>query len=165
MKQKLRILSALLIILLCGCAVKQEKQEGYSLYFTRNSLAGYGSALAAQPWEGNGTPQSEELMQSLLAGPTQEGLTSPFPKGLSVKAMEMDESGNVICLTLSDHYSELTDMSQTLADACIVMTLCQLPGVEAVEISTDGFWASRPASRTLRPEQMELMSLLPEDFP
>ena len=165
MIQKLRILCLLLMILLCGCAAKQEEQEGYSLYFTRNSLAGYGNALAAEPWEGNGTPLNEELMQALLAGPTQEGLTSPFPKGLNVKSMELDESGTVICLTLSDHYSELTDMSQTLADACIVMTLCQLPGIEAVEISIDGFWASRPASRTLHPEQMELVSLLPEDFP
>ena len=56
-------------------------------------------------------------------------------------------------------------MTQTLADACIVMTLCQLTGITEVEISTDGFWASRPASRTLRPEQMDLTSLLSEDFP
>ena len=98
-------------------------------------------------------------MQDLLDGPTQEGLKSPFPRGLTLQSLEVE--GNTICITLSEHYSGLTDMSQTLADACIVMTLCQLTGVEAVEISTDGFWASRPASRTLTPEQLELSSLLP----
>ena len=165
MKQKLRILWLLMVLLMCACAAGEEKTEGYSLYFTRHALTSYGSALAAQPWEGSDVPLNEELMQALLAGPTEEGLTSPFPKGLSVKSMELDQSGTMIRLTLSDHYSGLTDMAQTLADACIVMTLCQLPGIEAVEISTDGFWASRPASRTLRPEQMELVSLLGEDFP
>lgn len=164
MKQKLRILWLLTALLLCACTAVQEEEEGYSLYFTRYSLASYGSAIAAQDWEGRGVPSSEGLMEALLAGPTEEGLTSPFPKGLSVKSMETDESGTMIRITLSDHYSGLTDMSQTLADACIVMTLCQLPGIEAVEISTDGFWASRPASRTLSPEQMDLTSLLSEDF-
>ena len=165
MKQKLHILWILLLILLCACTARQGTREEYSLYFTRNSLASYGSAIAPQSWPGSGVPHKEELMQALLAGPTEEGLTSPFPKGLSVKSLDVDESGTMILLMLSDHYSGLTDMAQTLADACIVMTLCQLPGIEAVEISTDGFWASRPASRTLRPEQMELISLLPEDFP
>ena len=164
MKRIVAIL-CLMLTLLSGCAAPKSREEGYVLYFTRNSLTSYGRAIAAQPWEGTGTPMNEELMQALLSGPTEEGLTSPFPKGLNVKSMEVDESGTMILLTLSDHYSGLTDMAQTLADACIVMTLCQLPGIEAVEISTDGFWASRPASRTLSPEQMDFASLLPEDFP
>ena len=164
MKEKLRLLWLLMALLLCSCAAGQEKEE-YALYFTRYSLASYGSAIAPQNWEGREPPSGEGLMEALLAGPTEEGLTSPFPKGLTVKSMELDESGTTLRITLSDHYSGLNDMSQTLADACIVMTLCQLPGIEAVEINTDGFWASRPASRTLRPEQMELTSLLGEDFP
>ena len=163
MKKFLRVLCVLGLVLLCACGQKGEPPAEYYLYFLPAASTSYGSALAAQPWEGTGTALNEELMRDLLAGPTQEGLRSPFPKGLTLQSMEVE--GNTIHITLSDHYSGLTDISQTLADACIVMTLCQLPGVEAVEISTDGFWASRPASRTLRPEQIELMSLLPEDFP
>ena len=163
MKKILRVLCILGMVLLCACGQKGEPPAEYYLYFLPAASTSYGSALAAQPWEGTGTALNEELMRDLLAGPTQEGLRSPFPKGLTLQSMEVE--GNTIHITLSDHYSGLTDISQTLADACIVMTLCQLPGVEAVEISTDGFWASRPASRTLRPEQIELMSLLPEDFP
>ena len=162
MKTFLRVLCVLGIVLLCACWQKGEPSTEYYLYFLPAASTSYGSALAAQPWEGTGTALNEELMQDLLAGPTQEGLRSPFPKGLTLQSMEAE--GNTIHITLSEHYSELTDMSQTLADACIVMTLCQLPGIEAVEISTDGFWASRPASRTLRPEQMDLTSLLSEDF-
>lgn len=163
MKKILRVLCILGMVLLCACGQKGEPPAEYYLYFLPAASTSYGSALAAQPWEGTGTALNEELMRDLLAGPTQEGLRSPFPKGLTLQSMEVE--GNTIHITLSDHYSGLTDISQTLADACIVMTLCQLTGIEAVEISTDGFWASRPASRTLRPEQMDLTSLLSEDFP
>ena len=163
MKKILRVLCILGMVLLCACGQKGEPPAEYYLYFLPAASTSYGSALAAQPWEGTGTALNEELMRDLLAGPTQEGLRSPFPKGLTLQSMEVE--GNTIHITLSDHYSGLTDISQTLADACIVMTLCQLTGIEAVEISTDGFWASRPASRTLRPEQMDLTSLLREDFP
>ena len=163
MKKILCVLCILGMVLLCACGQKGEPPAEYYLYFLPAASTSYGSALAAQPWEGTGTALNEELMRDLLAGPTQEGLRSPFPKGLTLQSMEVE--GNTIHITLSDHYSGLTDISQTLADACIVMTLCQLTGITEVEISTDGFWASRPASRTLRPEQMELTSLLSEDFP
>ena len=158
---KKRVCALLLLFLLClltACGQRTGADGPYRIYFLPDRQTGYGSALAAQDWEGTGTPLSEELMQALLDGPTQEGLVSPFPRGLSVQSLELE--GDTICVTLSEHYSGLTDMAQTLADACIVMTLCQLPGVEAVEISADGFWASRPASRTLTPEQLELSSLL-----
>lgn len=159
MKKILHILCVLGVLLLCGCGQKTERPAEYVLYYLPSASAGYGSALATQPWEGTGTPVNEELMQDLLAGPTQEGLKSPFPRGLTL--LDIDTEGNTLCITLSEHYSGLTDMAQTLADACIVMTMCQQSGVEAVEIRTDGFWASRPASRTLTPEQLELSSLLP----
>lgn len=159
MKKRVCALLFLLLCLLCACGQQKEPDGPYQLYYLPSRDTGYGSALASQDWEGTGTPLNEELIQDLLDGPTQEGLVSPFPRGLSVQSLEIE--GEMICVTLSEHYSGLTDMSQTLADACIVMTLCQLPGVEAVEISTDGFWASRPASRTLTPEQLELGSLLP----
>ncbi len=159
MKKRMAAWLILLLCLLAACGQKNATRGSYQIYFLPDRQTGYGSALAAQEWEGTGTPQNEELMQALLDGPTQEGLVSPFPRGVSVQALEIE--GNTICVTLSEQYSGLTDVSQTLADACIVMTLCQLPGIEAVEISTDGFWASRPASRILTPEQLELSSLLP----
>ena len=163
MKKILRILCVLGLVLLCGCVQKSEPPAEYYLYYLPAASTSYGSALATQPWDGTGTALNEELMQDLLDGPTQEGLRSPFPEGLTLQSLEAE--GDTIHVTLSEHYSGLTDMSQTLADACIVMTLCQLTGITQVEISTDGFWASRPASRTLSIWQIETQSLLGEDFP
>ena len=161
-KKCLLALTLLLLLALWGCTAGQEEPEGaYQLYFTRSWSDGYGSALGTQSWEGEGPPDPQSLMQALLAGPTAEGLSSPFPKGAVVQSMEMDAEEGVLRLTMSEQYGDLTDISQTLADACIVLTGCQLPGVDAVEISTSGFWASRLPSRLLTPESFELEALIP----
>ena len=44
----------------------------------------------------------------------------------------------VLSLDLSEHYSGLSDVSLTLADYCIVLTLGQLESVEQVEITVAG---------------------------
>ncbi len=157
-----RILSLLVLLLLClsGCAGHVSgEEEGYKLYFPVTRDVSYGSALATQSWEGE-DPTPEQLLNALLDGPDQEGLRSPFPGVVVILNMELDEEG-VLHITLSEQYGGLTDMAQTLADACIVMTACQFPEIRQVEISSEGFWSNRPASRTLSPEQLELDTLLP----
>jgi spore germination protein GerM len=156
---RIRLLFVLTMLFLSACTPQKKQPEGWLLYYTTDNSSTYGSAIAAQVWAGSETPTGEELMQALLDGPAEEGLVSPFPKGLSVQSMELE--GEIMRLTLSEQYSGLTDISRTLADACIVMTVCQLPGVESVEISSVGFWASAPAKRDLSPEQLRLEMLLP----
>ena len=78
----------------------------------------------------------------------------------SCTAKEIDLSKVTVVYDGSDH-PIVAQMAQTLADACIVMTACQFPEIRQVEISSEGFWSIRPASRTLSPEQLELDALLP----
>ena len=156
-----KILSLLVLILsLSGCQGHSSREtEGYKLYFPVTRDISYGCALDTQLWEGE-DPTPEQLLEALLDGPTQEGLRSIFPGAVSVQKVEPVQDG-LLRVTLSEQYGGLTDMSQTLADACIVMTLCQFPEIRQVEISSEGFWSIRPASRTLSPEQLELDALLP----
>jgi len=100
-------------------------------------------------------------MEALLDGPTREGMRSPFPGAVTILSLELDEGDKLMRISLSEQYGGLTDMAQTLADACIVMTACQFPDVERVEISSEGFWTTRPGSRTLSPAELELDALLP----
>ena len=158
----IRLLSLLVLLLLClrSCQGQVGREaEGFKLYFPVTRDISYGSALATQPWEGE-DPTPEQLLEALLDGPTQEGLRSPFPGVVVILNMELDGDG-VLHITLSEQYGGLTDMAQTLADACIVMTACQFPEIRQVEISSEGFWSSRPASRTLSPDQLDLETLLP----
>lgn len=159
--KKLICLTLSLLLLLTSCTPVQEVEEGgLLLYYTRGREAGYGSALDSEYWTGEEDPTPEKLLRTLFAGPADEGLSSPFPKGVSVQAVTLEEDG-LLRLTLSEQYGGLSDISRTLADACIVMTVCQLPGVERVEISSAGGWTGAPASRTVSPDQLDTRMLLP----
>ena len=145
-----------------ACHVEEKEiEEDYLLYFPVTRDISYGAALDTQPWEGEGTPTPELLLKALLDGPSQEGMRSPFPGAVTILSIELDEEKKLLRVTLSEQYGGLTDMAQTLADACIVMTACQFAEVERVEISSEEFWASRPAGRILSPDEFELDSLLP----
>ena len=50
---------------------------------------------------------------------------------------------------MSERYGELTDISLTLADYAIVLTLTQLESVESVEIISGGYAASYRSHQVL----------------
>ena len=144
----------------------------YVLYFTVNSdgtdpSAAHGSALGWEAYDaaqctadhpvGESCPSPDDLLEALLAGPTQEGLTSPFPSGVSLRSWSWDESQpGQLNVNLSEQYSGLTDISLTLADYCIVLTLSQLEGVDTVEITSTGYAANYRSHAALKAEEAEL---------
>jgi spore germination protein GerM len=153
------VLLLTLLVSLGGCGRGQEAQQSeLVLYFLTDSGIGHGCALGTQSCS-LAAPDVDQLLAALFAGPTQEGLTSPFPSGVAVRSWEWDTEveGNVK-LRLSEQYSGLTDISMTLADYCIVLTLTQLEGVESVEISSSGYSANYRSHQILRPEEAMLFT-------
>ena len=142
--RKRRRLSALLavLVLLAGACGAREKgpEEGVRLWFPADdSLSdyGHGPALDSEPCQGELPPEPGQLLAALLAGPARAGLRSPFPRGVTVRSCGWDgERPGVLLVELSEQYGALADISLTLADYCIVLTLSQVEGVEAVEITS-----------------------------
>ncbi len=153
----LTVLLALLSLLPAGCAGEREEEGGYDLYFLAARGGGRGAALEAQRWTAGEDPDPGELLSALLAGPQGEELSSPFPKGVTLQSWAWDEKvpGKVL-VVLSEQYSGLTDISLTLADYSVVLTLSQLPEVESVEIQSTGYSANYRAHQTLSPEEAVL---------
>ena len=101
--------------------------------------------------------EPEALLSALLSGPTQEGLTSPFPRGVTLRQWSWSEDQpGVLQVNLSEQYGALTDVSLTLADYAIVLTLSQAEGVEGVEISTEGHSASYRSHQLLTAQEAVL---------
>ena len=136
-----RCLAALLALLLlasCGRKEAEPPGDGYALWFCAPAEQEHGPALVSQPYEGE-EPGAEELLAALLAGPAQEGARSPFPRGVTLRQCAWDEERpGVLLVDLSEQYGALADVSLTLADYSIVLTLSQLEGVEGVEITAGG---------------------------
>ena len=153
MKQKLTALLLLFALLLSACGRESGVENSpYVLYF--RSSADQGPALATQPYEGKETPTPDDLLDALLSGPTAEDLVSPFPARVTLLRWEWGEDNpGHLRVWLSEQYSGLTDISLTLADYCVVLTLSQLEGVESVEILSQGHSINYRNHQIMRAEE------------
>ena len=161
--------AAALLLSACGGKEPPREESGFRLWFAADDKQagyGHGPALDSEAYLGEGDPGPEELRSALLAGPTQEGLRSPFPRGVALRQWSWDEERpGVLLVGLSEQYGALADVSLTLADYCIVLTLAQVEGVETVEISTQGYQASYRSHQLLDPQEAVLWDELAETVP
>lgn len=169
MRRRCILLALILILALApACSAGASEAEGYRLYFLTDSDAVHGPALDTEPYtggqglerSGQSQPTPLELVQALLDGPKTDGLTSPFPRGLSVLWLEWDtDNPGVLLVGLSEQYGGLTDISLTLADYCIVLTLAQLDEIDGVEIISGGHTANYRSHQLLQPEEAVLIDI------
>lgn len=162
------LLTLLLTIAACGSGSSRPEKPEIVLYFLSGSLAagesGHGPALDWEPYTGGAEPEAQDLMNALLEGPESEMLSTPFPRGVSLRTIGWDEERpGVLSVSLSEQYGALSDISLTLADYCIVLTLSQLEGVEQVEILSGGHSAEYRERQILRAEEalLEEKAILP----
>jgi spore germination protein GerM len=142
---------ALLLLPLCACQGRQQEQL-IQLYFA--SADQTGPAIVGEPYTGGGEPSAEDLLRALLAGPNSTSLRSPFPAGLSLRGCTLEDG--LLTVDFSEQYGGLTDISLTMADYCVVLTVCQLEGVETVEITAAGQAISYRSHAILTPEEAML---------
>lgn len=76
-------------------------------------------------------------LQLALYDPDVSDLTSPFPDGLMIRGIELDDAG-IAHVIFSDAYAALDGMSKTLADSCTLCTLAQFPEINGVAIQGGG---------------------------
>lgn len=155
MKKLTCALLSLCLLFTCTCCTPEDSETtaDYSLYFLVSGDVTQGSALDTQPY----LPTNEDevvdpgvLIAALLGGPTAEGLSSPFPRGVTLESWRLDGTTGNLVVGLSEQYGGLTDISLTLADYCLVLTLCQLEDVSTVEILSAGRTANYRSHQILQ---------------
>lgn len=141
MRKKLLTLT-LALALLCGACGGEKPEAGQGedqveLWFLSGSQPDPASALGR---ELRPRPEGEDgvagLMELLLAGPESPELKSPFPGNTQLKGWSIE--GDQVTLDLSEAYGGLSEVDLSLADGCIVLTLCQLPEVRQVYLTVEG---------------------------
>lgn len=142
----------ILLVLLAACGGQSSDADEYLVYFTEGGETAYGAAIGSELFmQGDANPDT--LLQALLAGPTDPTLTSPFVSGITLLGWHWSEEvPGLIEVDFSEHYSGLTGISLTLADYCVALTLCQLEGVDCVEITSAGRTINYRSHQLLSPE-------------
>lgn len=142
MKKLTVLLLSLLVLSACApTAEEAAPEEGYGLWFAvrADSDRRSASVVARETRQWEGDPTALELVEELLKGPEDDDeLYSPFPRGVTVRDLTVDEETATIQVDLSEQYGGLAGFNLTVADYCIVLTLCQLPGVDTVKVLVDG---------------------------
>ena len=124
---------------LFGC-VRMAVQDGdvYQVYFLcEEENMGLGDVLVPESRIlAPGTEPVSGLLDCLLEGPEEEGLSSALPGGVTIKSWNLEDG--LLTIDFSARYSTLSGISLSLADYSIVKTMTQLEQVDAVEIKADG---------------------------
>lgn len=134
--RKFAALALALCLLLAGCAGSKgsgERKPGECrLWFANVHTNPESAALGSE----DRAVAAGDVLQVLLGGPESEELTSPFPAGTALLDGRVEEGTAYV--DLSEAYGGLSGAELTLADACVVLTLCQFDEVERVYITVEG---------------------------
>lgn len=144
-KKPALLLTALLLLSACG---RTEPAEGLRLWFPVNLDSPRHSAQAVA-WKGTEAHTVESLISGLLSGPGEDSLARAFPEGTKLENWTLEEGE--LSLEFSEEYDTLCGADRTLADYCLVLTLCQLEQVDRVSVPAGNGEAER---RTLSPEDV-----------
>lgn len=140
MKRLFLITIALVIVIsLCGCNKKAEDfTEPVSFYYCNDisSKEDFEHVFVSETREGAGYTDNKPALLSLyLNGPEQENLVSPFPAELTL--ISVQHSNNRVSVILSDQLADISGLDLSIACTCLSMTVLELYGCEAVEISAE----------------------------
>lgn len=126
-----------ILLLLTACAIQPEnaRTDPVDFYYC-SAQQTYGDSTGTLAVESHQQADGEEdidgLLSRYLQGPQTEGLRSPFPKDLQIEDWAL-RSG-VLTVVLNDRWLSLSGQDKTVAQACLVYTVTQLPEVNAVKI-------------------------------
>lgn len=132
----LLLLSLLLSVTACSA---EKLQDPGTFYYRRTDTAfeGTDGVIVPEERELQGIRGDlEALLQTYFAGPTEEGLESPFPR--DTRLLNWNMTGTTLNLNLSDSFAQLSGVDLTIACACICKTFTGLTEADTILIQADG---------------------------
>ncbi|MCQ2418544.1 MAG: GerMN domain-containing protein [Clostridia bacterium] len=138
MKKKVLPILLAVLVLLCACHVRGEKnapEHPFAFYYARSKITYQkeDSVICAETREYD--PQTmplEKLLSSYFEGPASSELSMPFPANTQV--LSCQKEGTSVTLSMNEPYMRLSGINKSVADACLAKTLLGCGGIERVTI-------------------------------
>ena len=136
-----RILTFLLIIScfagILGCSADKTPPENSVAVFYKNDKTTFGTSngVIAETYIQSSGHEAEYafLLNQYLKTTPGEGLTSPYPKGVTLIHFKLE--GLTAKVILNDRIAELSGMDLTIALTCLTQTVMSMTGCQEVIIS------------------------------
>lgn len=152
MKRLFAILLSGFVLFVSGCAPASTQQEqGMRFYYCVSADIHTGPAVSHE-LDQLETVTVETMLQRLFNGPNETTLTKTFPTGTRLLGWNLQNDALVV--DLSEEFGGLSGISLRKAIYCVVLTLCQLDGVDQVSVTVDG--RQLPGAGALSADDVEL---------
>ncbi|NLL39633.1 MAG: GerMN domain-containing protein [Clostridiales bacterium] len=136
MKRALGIIVLLLIILFGACGKRNaEDKSGYlQVYYAyTNENRNKGELIGSLDVPVSGDRDKLHIaLAKLMENPGSEVMISAFPD--NVKILSYEPKDDTISVNLSQSYRSMSPVERTVANACLVLTLCRFEDINAVSI-------------------------------
>lgn len=165
-----KLLSLMLVLLICCCfcscsgkyvVPEEDMVNPARFYYCVSNLddaASYAHELGVLRWEVRDlrlqNPPVENILTQYLDGPKTEGYSSPFPKGLAVEEVTLEQG--LLTIRFNDAFYQLRGAALTTAAACLVHTMTQFDKIEFVCLETPQTMLSGLMSVPLEPSDFVL---------
>ncbi len=133
-KKSIFFLSALVLLLLCGCSRNEDEENEYLVYYKTaagTSIYGVEYSPEAETFD----DLMEELLTQFAADPENPGYESALPE--SVKIQGYERGIDALRIDFSENYYDLDNIDEVLLRAAVVKTIAQIPGVTNIMITVD----------------------------
>lgn len=139
------LLSALLLLSGCGhFSSPQQEEKGYLIYYLAIGADARGQDAIRGSYEQLDLPEDASLQETasavvkrLLQGSAQEeNLVSPVPGKPELLSLDIQDRRAYV--NLSGGFNHLSGVDLTLADYCLVLSLCELEGIQSVSVAVQG---------------------------
>lgn len=136
-KLSLLICCALLMQMICSCAVKQEDFiEPVNFYYANSDITYNSPVGVIQPEAREGSAFRGDLLPFLgayLQGPTSSELKRLIPADVYIVSCQVESDS--VNLVMSSQFSNLSGIKLTAACSALLMTIHDYTGVQALKIS------------------------------
>ena len=162
--KRLKQLLCIAAVCLClaGCDFLPREEQALFYYLRATDSYNYGNpdaVIAPEQRDCSGNMNNLHYLLTLyLEGPLDPEYLSPFPKGTEIVSMGI--SGSSISIRLSQEFTALSGIDQTLAAACLARTCFTLRNAYQVHIYTQSR-SNETISFTLTREDLVFMDGIP----
>lgn len=165
MKKCLCIFLLIMIVCtFCSCNSIRGAEHPVKFYY-RNAEIQYNSedGIISSEYRdaGENWTNFPKLISQYLNGPTDDGLVSPFPSGLTL--VEWDINKNVVSVTLSEHLASQSGVDLMLSCACLTRTVLELTDVNVIQIRSKDSLLNDKETLTFSLDSLHYMELYSEN--